>query len=133
MDSVTVDIILFPFIIGMVVALTQFLVYEAGPFGIFSRLRYFVGINQLYDIVKQEFVPTHTAYVAPYVLRANNLMFVSNGKFFAELLSCHICTSVWVSFFVVAPFYFLPIFVGVIPLWLAVSGFSMFLLQIMHK
>lgn len=133
MDSLTIDIVMFPFMIGMVITITQFLVHEDGPFGIFSRLRYTFGINQLYDLRKQEFIAGYSGYLKPNVVRENNFVFLSNGKFFAELLSCHMCTSVWVSLFLVAPFYFLPIVVGVVPLWLALSGFSMFFLQLMNK
>ena len=59
---------------------------EDGPFDIFVRFREFIGLTRVEDLPLNE-----------QLLYPNN-EFVHNGNFFAKLVECIWCLSVWVGF-----------------------------------
>ena len=89
--------------------LSAMLSYEVGPFNMFLSLREFAGI-------------THDD---------NGEKVASNGSFFADLLDCVWCLSVWIGGAVAVSLYFYPVFVWLL-LPFALSTGSIVIEKINH-
>ena len=72
------------------------IIEEPGPFHIFEKLRTKVGLTRVSDMEM------------PEQIMFSDREFVHNGEFFAELIECIMCLSVWVG--------------AVISIYLAVTG-----------
>lgn len=84
----------------------------SGPFDLFEKARSFLG-------VKKVEIPTPNG--SPV------FAYQSNGRFFAELISCPYCTGPYAGAFVVALFYLVglvPLTWSLIVLWLSGWGFA---------
>jgi hypothetical protein len=120
-------------LVGSCFAITHYLVYERGLFDVFHRLRYALGVSVLYDSHSGETVLSHSGYISSKDLSKNGLVFVSNHSTFAEVLSCHRCTAVWVTFGVAVFYYLFTPLLGLIPLWFGLCGLTVFMLEVAHK
>lgn len=58
---------------------------ENGPFNIFIKIRDYVGVTKVDDL------PLNEQLLYP------NEEYISNGTFFAEMISCIMCLSVWIG------------------------------------
>ena len=97
--------------------LTLFVTKTDGPFGVFLKLRWYAGIRaeSFFDERGNEFFEDQ-----------------SDGSFFAEVLSCHRCTTPYATagaiiLFVI--FGLIPISFSIIPLWAIVSGLVLFMFE----
>ena len=79
--------ILIPLIIASISSwrIASLLQKENGPFDIFLKFRNFIGITNVEDL------PINEQLLYP------NEEYISNGTFFAEMISCIMCLSVWIG------------------------------------
>lgn len=92
--------------------LTTYLVYENGPFNICAMIRFFAGINVPISDMNGEATGD----------------FISNGTVFAEMLSCHRCTGMWIGLLMVVTSFFVPLMV----MFFGAIGFGVFLMDLTH-
>lgn len=93
--------------------ITALLVKENGPFELFRRLRYAAGICVIEDTEDKEHYASHT-YVSEPDMNEAKTIYVSDGSLVAEILSCTMCTSFWVSALTVI----LPFRASALDIWL---------------
>jgi len=100
--------------------LTMFATKTDGPFGVFFKMRLYAGVylESSFDGIGDEILEEK-----------------SNGDFFADVLSCHRCTTpyataVAIAFFVV--FGLVPFTINIVPLWAMTSGATLYLFEADH-
>ena len=76
--------------------ITWLLLYEEGPYEIFSKLRYWSGIRQLHEIPEEQ----HAYYIEKMNIDLNNSPYpeiLHQNELLANILSCIYCCSIWVG------------------------------------
>lgn len=113
-----------------VYGMTHYLVHTDGPRKVFFRLRKFAGMKLATEIEGQLYFEEA---LSEEEKAAANWREVSDGSFWADVLECHKCTSIYVAA-VLSPLIFLesPITTGILTV-LAAVGATIFLHEITEK